>query len=102
MMEHYMPSVEKLFGLGLLFALSYIVFKKIIKKEGGKQSDIKIISTMPVGQKEKLIVCEIQNKKFIMGVTQHNISHLHTFESGNGVSSDPDDPTKDHYNPYFT
>jgi flagellar protein FliO/FliZ len=97
-----MPGLEKLFGVCLLFAISYIVFKKIIKKEGVQRSDIKIISTMPVGQKEKLIVCEIQNKKFIMGVTQHNISHLHTFESGNIELTNPDDSTKNHYNPYFT
>lgn len=102
MIKYYTPGLEKLFAIGALCAISYIVFKKVFKKENAQRSEIKIVSVMPVGQKEKLIVCEIQNKKFIMGVTQHNISHLHTFDSGEIDAVKPDETPKNHYTPYFT
>ena len=101
-MKYYTPGLEKLLILAVLCAISYILWKKIFKKENLQRSGIKIISMFPLGKKEKLVVCEIENKKFIMGVTQHNISHLHTFESGGINTIDLAEPTKKSYNPYFT
>jgi flagellar biosynthetic protein FliO len=102
MIKYYTPGLEKLFIIGILCVISYILFKKILKKETRQRSEIKIVSVIPVGKKEKLVVCQIQNKKFIMGVTQHNISHLHTFESGEVSVTAPAEPPKNNYTPYFT
>ena len=103
MMKYYTPGLEKLFIIAVLCAISYILFRKVLKKETSQRSEIKIVTVIPVGHKEKMVVCQIQNKKFIMGVTQHNISHLHTFESGEIDTIAPaEQPPKNNYTPYFT
>lgn len=101
MIKYYTPGLEKLLIIGALCVVSYILWKKFFKKDSLNRSEIKIISMLPLGQKEKLVVCEIQNKKFIMGVTQHNISHLHTFEPSRVNTREPELP-KNSYTPYFT
>jgi flagellar protein FliO/FliZ len=102
MIKYYTPGLEKLFIVGALCAIFYILFKKMIKKESTQRSEIKIVSIVPLGQKEKLVVCKIQNKKFVMGVTQHNISHLHTFESEEVDMVASAEIPKNNYTPYFT
>lgn len=81
MMKYYTPGLEKLLiAMGLL-VLAYGLFRMLFQKNGLKKSEIRLVSVLPVGQKEKIILCEVKDKRFIMGVTQHKISHLYTFES---------------------
>jgi flagellar biosynthetic protein FliO len=102
MMTYYTPGLEKVCIVLAFIGISYIVFKKIIKKNHFQGSEVKVLSVVPVGQKEKLVVCQVKDKKFIMGVTQHSISHLHTFDAENSETELNSEVTNKNYNPYFT
>ncbi|QBL09858.1 flagellar biosynthetic protein FliO [Rheinheimera sp. D18] len=79
-------------GLGLgkmALSLSIVVaivitlgwlFKKLTLRLPGSRH-IKIISTMPLGPKEKLLVIEIQGKQRVLGVTAHSINLLFELEN---------------------
>ena len=55
------------------------LFKKLTLRLPGSRH-IKIISTMPIGPKEKLLVIEMQGKQRVLGVTAHSINLLFELE----------------------
>lgn len=91
MIKYYTPGMEKLLAASIVLIFMYLVFRKLQEKHGEKRSEIKLVSVLPVGQKEKIIVCEVKDKKFIMGVTQHKINHLYTFDRDCEVKDDLSD-----------
>ncbi|MDR6983952.1 flagellar biosynthetic protein FliO [Rheinheimera pacifica] len=55
-------------------------FKKLTLRLPGSRH-IKIISTMPLGPKERLLVVEMQGKQRVLGVTAHSINLLFELEN---------------------
>jgi len=41
---------------------------------------MRIISAIPVGSRERIALVEIADKQVLVGITQHNINLLHSFE----------------------
>lgn len=63
--------------LGIIIAVLYLVKRftdSRISKTG--RSEIKLISSFYLGNREKLVIVEAENKKLLLGVTQNNISLL--------------------------
>uniref|UniRef100_A0A486XXA3 Flagellar protein n=1 Tax=Rheinheimera sp. BAL341 TaxID=1708203 RepID=A0A486XXA3_9GAMM len=56
------------------------LFKKLTLRLPGSRH-IKIISTMPLGPKERLLVIEIQGKQRVLGVTSQSINLLFELEN---------------------
>jgi len=73
--ESLMPM---LFGLGVIllviFGLAF-VFRKF-SNFGLSGKNIKVIETQMIGAKEKLVIVQVQDQQFLIGVTGHNISQL--------------------------
>lgn len=46
------------------------------KKKNGKAKPLELVATLSLGSKEKIIIVKADNEKFLLGVTQHNISLL--------------------------
>jgi flagellar protein FliO/FliZ len=65
--------------VAIVIALGW-VFKKLTLRLPGSRH-IKIISTMPLGPKERLLVIEIQGKQRVLGVTAHSINLLFELEN---------------------
>lgn len=65
--------------LGILLGLAWVT-KRIRAKVPGMASDMKMLEMMSLGPREKVCVVKINDKKLLLGVTQHNISVLHTFD----------------------
>jgi len=67
-----------LFGLvailGVIFVLAFL-FKKF-SNFGLTSKNIKVVETQMLGNKEKLMIVEVQQQQFLIGVTSHNISQL--------------------------
>lgn len=65
--------------VGFIFALAWFV-----KRFGGLNisgnRDMRIISTIPVGTRERIALLDVKGQQFLIGVTAHQISHLHSFE----------------------
>lgn len=55
-------------------------FKKLTLRLPGSRH-MKIISTMPLGPKERLLVVEMQGKQRVLGVTAHSINFLFELEN---------------------
>ncbi|MEH8015900.1 flagellar biosynthetic protein FliO [Rheinheimera muenzenbergensis] len=72
-------------ALSLLIVVAIVIalgwaFKKLTLRLPGSRH-IKIISTMPLGPKERLLVIEMQGKQRVLGVTAHNINLLFELEN---------------------
>ena len=72
-------------ALSLLIVVAIVIalgwaFKKLTLRLPGSRH-IKIISTMPLGPKERLLVIEMQGKQRVLGVTAHNINMLFELEN---------------------
>lgn len=65
--------------VAIVLALGW-AFKKLTLRLPGSRH-IKIISTMPLGPKERLLVIEMQGKQRVLGVTAHSINLLFELEN---------------------
>ncbi|WP_445765729.1 flagellar biosynthetic protein FliO [Rheinheimera sp.] len=72
-------AVSLLIVVAIVIALGW-TFKKLTLRLPGSRH-IKIISTMPLGPKEKLLVIEVQGKQRVLGVTAHSINLLFELEN---------------------
>ena len=65
--------------IGLIFALAWFV-----KRFGGLSfsgnRDIKIMSAVPVGARERIALIDVKGQQFLIGVTAQQITHLHSFD----------------------
>ena len=79
-------SVWRLFlSLGLLVALIPLVIWGLKRVQGlqGKlsKSAIRVVATQSIGAKERLLLVEVENQKFLLGATAQNIVCLKEFDS---------------------
>lgn len=42
--------------------------------------DMKVLSAIPVGNREKVALIDVAGTQLLVGITSHNINHLHTFD----------------------
>ncbi len=69
-----------------IFALAWVV-KRLGNTHLLQQRNLKVLSTMPLGTREKVILIEVENQKILLGVTPSNISSLHVFSASEESSS---------------
>jgi flagellar protein FliO/FliZ len=71
-------------GLSLMLVVLVIIgLAFVVKKLNpnvGNSRDFKVIRSLPLGTKERLMVIEIDNKQHLLGVTPHSINYLHQLE----------------------
>ena len=70
-------------SLGIVVAIVLVLgwlFKKLTLRLPGSRH-IKIISTLALGQKERLLVIEMQGKQRVIGVTAHSVNFLFDLEN---------------------
>lgn len=57
-----------------------LLYKKLQLKLPGTKH-FKVVATLPVGQKERILVIEIQGKQRVIGVTPHSVNFLFDLEN---------------------
>jgi flagellar protein FliO/FliZ len=65
--------------VGLVIVLAFLYKKMQLKLPGSKH--FKIVSTLSLGPREKLLVIEIQGKQRVIGVTAHSVNFLFDLEN---------------------
>nr|WP_315710373.1 flagellar biosynthetic protein FliO [Brenneria ulupoensis] len=66
-------------GIVLLILLIAWLAKKFGFAPQGKQNRmLKVLSSCPVGQRERVVIVEVENTWLVLGVTSQQITHLHT------------------------
>ncbi|MDK2598468.1 flagellar biosynthetic protein FliO [Pseudoalteromonas obscura] len=63
----------------LIVGLAWLV--KRINPNVGNNQDFKVIRSMPLGTRERLLVIEIDDKQHLLGVTPQNINYLYQLET---------------------
>ncbi|HDS1211075.1 flagellar biosynthesis protein FliO [Shewanella algae] len=64
--------------LALIFVLAYLV--KRLNLVPGSQSAIKTLAVTPLGQKEKLVLVELDGQQYLLGVTAAQVSLVDKLE----------------------
>jgi|GEM_PF-1967628 flagellar protein FliO/FliZ len=68
--------------LGLIVAVLYFVKKYALKVSSGSgRSEFRLLSSFHLGNREKLVMIEVENEKLLLGVTQNRISLLSKYEN---------------------
>lgn len=65
--------------LGAILALAFLYKKMQLKMPGNRH--FKIIATLAVGPKERILVIELQGKQRVIGVTAHSVNFLFELEN---------------------
>jgi len=73
---HLMLSLGLVLGLILLMAF---LLRKLTHYKLQVTSDMKILSQLPVGTKERILLLEIGGNRMLVGVTAQAITTLHLF-----------------------
>lgn len=65
--------------VALILALAWFV-----KRFGGFNMvggrDMRVLSSVPLGARERVALIDVKGQQFLVGVTTQNVNHLHTFE----------------------
>ena len=64
--------------LGVIFLLAFVVKK--LKITPNSQKYIRSVASLSVGQKERVVVIEVNDEQFMIGVTAHSVNLLHKLE----------------------
>ena len=64
------------FMVGVIVLLAYL-YKRFGFSNAGQNKNLKILSTLALGAKEKLILVQVGEQQLLLGATQHNITTLH-------------------------
>lgn len=68
-----------LFIVGLIFACGWLV-RRMAGGSGFNNRHIKVLSVMPLGTREKLMLIKAADETLLIGVTAQSISTLHRFD----------------------
>ncbi|HEY8941754.1 MAG TPA: flagellar biosynthetic protein FliO [Cellvibrio sp.] len=66
--------------IGLIFGLSWFV-KRFSQGSFSGNSHLKIIATMPLGTRERIVLIDAGGQQLLLGITPTHINTLHTFDS---------------------
>lgn len=73
--DKFLPMI-----IGLIVILVIIFFLALLMKKISSfnllSNNIKVIESQSLGAKEKLVIVEIQNQQFVLGVTQNSINKI--------------------------
>ena len=65
--------------IGFIFAMAWCV-----KHFGGMtfsgNREMKVVTSIPLGTRERIALIDIKGQQFLIGVTTQQISHLHSFD----------------------
>ncbi len=62
--------------VGIIFALAYVMRRFNVAHTGN--GDLKVVASMVAGTKERIMVVEVGDEQYLLGITSNNISHLAT------------------------
>lgn len=61
----------------LILAAAWLARRSGLLRNRG-QADIAIIASQPLGGRNSIVVIEVEKKRLVLGITQHQINLLHT------------------------
>lgn len=65
--------------VGLILLMGFVAKKITPMTTGAAANGMKVVSSLPLGMKEKLVLVQVGDQQVLLGVTQHNISRIENF-----------------------
>lgn len=88
--RHLVDVTLALLGIiGLIFAISWFV-KRFSQGTFSANTHIKVISAMPSGTRERIVLIDVGGQQLLVGITSTSINTLHVFETPIAVNSKVD------------
>ncbi|WP_341939246.1 flagellar biosynthetic protein FliO [Marinimicrobium sp. C2-29] len=73
-------ALSLLLILALIFALAWLL-RRFGQGGFGQRGDMKIVATLPLGTRERLLVVDVGGQQLLLGATPQQIRTLHVFET---------------------
>ena len=75
--------ISMVMSLGVVVVLILVLafFVKKLKPNLTNSDEFKVVRSLPLGSRERLMVVEIDNAQHLLGVTPHSINYLHKLET---------------------
>lgn len=83
-------SLSLFFVLGLIVLLSYL-YKRTAVGKNRCAASFKVVSSLALGTKEKLVIVEVGGTQLLLGVTPQAINHIHSLSADEKTSLDSQD-----------
>ncbi|MCT9868472.1 flagellar biosynthetic protein FliO [Paenarthrobacter aurescens] len=82
-MDSFILGLRVLVALGAVLGLIWFVQKRLGKGKGRRRADaaLTVVSRQVVGQKASVVVVDAGDKRFLLGVTEHAVTVLHTSDA---------------------
>ena len=77
-------GISLIIVLAVIFTLAYIVKK--LKITPNSQKNLRTVASLSVGAKERVVIVEVNNEQFMLGVTSTNVNFLQKLEQN--ISTD--------------
>ncbi len=79
-MDSFILGLRVLVALGAVLGFIWLVQKRLGKGKGRRRADaaLTVVSRQVVGQKASVVVVDAGDKRFLLGVTEHAVTVLHS------------------------
>jgi flagellar protein FliO/FliZ len=77
--DYFKVIVTLIFVVGLIFACAWVI-RRMSGGVGLNQKHIQVLSVMPLGTREKLMIIRAASEYLLIGVTPNGIQTLHRFD----------------------
>jgi flagellar protein FliO/FliZ len=82
-MDSFILGLRVLVALGAVLGVIWFVQKRLGKGKGRRRADaaLTVVSRQVVGQKASVVVVDSGDKRFLLGVTEHAVTVLHSSDA---------------------
>lgn len=87
-MDYIKVLLVLIFIVGLIFACAWLI-RRMSGGVGMNQKHIQIVSVMPLGTREKLMIIRAASEYLLIGVTPNGIETLHRFDEPIDLNDSP-------------
>ena len=95
MLANNLTNVSVGLSVVLLVALvSLLMLKRARGMMGINNRNMSLLNTIPIGQREKIVLMSVEGKKILIGITQHNINTLYVSNKDKETSVDKAERTE--------
>lgn len=82
-MDSFILGLRVIVALGAVLAVIWLLQRRLGKGKGRRRADstLTVVSRQAVGQKASVVVVDAGDKRFLLGVTEHNVTVLHSSDA---------------------
>ncbi|WP_426006136.1 flagellar biosynthetic protein FliO [Paenarthrobacter sp. NyZ202] len=82
-MDSFILGLRVVVALGAVLAVIWLLQRRLGKGKGRRRADstLSVVSRQAVGQKASVVVVDAGDKRFLLGVTEHNVTVLHSSDA---------------------